>query len=324
MFKNLKFYLWLLIILGVIALGVCAVKYNSNKSDMVFNEKMKISTLSGPTGFSLAYLFNNDNYEMDLNDAPDMLSAKLISGESMFATIPTNMAAILNNKTNGKIKILSVISLGNLYVLSNDDNINDVNDLAGCTIYLSGKGATPEVIAEDLLSYKDITFNYLGEHAECVANMKQGKANVILLPEPYVSIAKGQIENLHVVCDINEMWKEKYDLDLPMSCLVYNRDFVLENDCVREEKLNEIEQLLKDVKKSINEVNKVSDETIEIIESNKIIAKEGIAKLAIPNCNIKFIEYKDAKEMINKYFEIINNVNPKLIGGSIPSEENFN
>lgn len=65
--------------------------------------------------------------------------------------LPTNAAAALYAKTNGKIQVLAVNTLGVLYMLENGDSIQSVADLKGKTIYSTGQGANPEYILNYIL-----------------------------------------------------------------------------------------------------------------------------------------------------------------------------
>ena len=327
------------ILLGVVIAGfaiIYAVLEITNKDDeLKAYEEIEIYTLSGPTGFAVSKLLESKDYSLKVFEAPDKISAAIIKGDAKFATVPTNLAAILNKKTNGKIKILSVISEGNLYVLTTNEEVDSFEDLNGKTVALAGAGATPEVIAKDLLPDSELDFK--SEHAECVALLKSGKADVIILPEPYVTVCKKQIPEVKVVADLTEHYTEKHGDILPMSALVFNSEYLdyetadeiiddIDNDgeietlpyVTGEER---VEKLLKDVEASISWVNENVNEAEILIEDNGILSQTGVASEAIPGCNLVFKRASDAKETITKYFEIINEIYPNLIGGSVPDEE---
>lgn len=60
------------------------------------------------------------------------------------AALPCNAAATLYNKSNGKIKVLGINTLGVLYIVEKGNTVQNVADLKGKTIYTTGKGTTPE------------------------------------------------------------------------------------------------------------------------------------------------------------------------------------
>lgn len=89
--------------------------------------------------------------------AGDELSLLLVKGELDIALLPANMAAILYQKTEGQITVLNLNTLGVLYGVSGDAEITSLEDLKGRTVYLTGKGATPEASLRYLLSEAGLT-----------------------------------------------------------------------------------------------------------------------------------------------------------------------
>ena len=51
-----------------------------------------------------------------------------------------------NQKTNGGVTVIDINTLGVLYMVSGDSSITGVEDLEGRTIYLTGKGKTPDYV----------------------------------------------------------------------------------------------------------------------------------------------------------------------------------
>ena len=77
--------------------------------------------------------------------SPDELVPKVMTGEIDIAALPTNVASTLWSKTEGKVEMLAVNTLGVLYMLENGDSVNSVADLKGKTIYTSGRARTPNI-----------------------------------------------------------------------------------------------------------------------------------------------------------------------------------
>ena len=53
--------------------------------------------------------------------------------------MPCNAAATLYNKSQGKISVVGINTLGVLYILDNKGEVKSVSDLKGKTIYTTGK-----------------------------------------------------------------------------------------------------------------------------------------------------------------------------------------
>ena len=157
--------------------------------------KTKIAALNGPTGLGLAEIKADRSYAYDVEyySDPQEVGPLLIKGEVDIAALPLNMAANLYKKTDGKIKMLAINTLGVLHVLSKDDSIKSVADLKGKTVYSSGQGATPEYIVNYILRKnglepgKDVTIEYKTAHNELATLAVEGSVDICILPEPFVS-----------------------------------------------------------------------------------------------------------------------------------------
>ncbi len=57
------------------------------------------------------------------------------------------------------------------------------------------------------------------------------------------------------------------------------------------------------------------------MEKNGIVSKAKIAEMAIPKCNIVFMDSKDSKDSLEKFYNILKDNDPKSIGGKLPDED---
>ena len=94
-------------------------------ADPAEKAEVNLGLLKGPTGMGAALLLDENekgkarnSYNVTLTGAPDALQAALISGELDIAALPTNVASVLYAKTEGKVQILAVNTLGVLYIMS--------------------------------------------------------------------------------------------------------------------------------------------------------------------------------------------------------------
>ena len=164
----------------------------SEKKTEIGNEPVNITMLKGPTGIGAVKLMEESeknetdgNYNINVSAAADDAMAKIISGEVDIAAVPTNIAPLIYNKTNGNIEVLAVNTLGVLYIVENGDSIHTIEDLEGKTIYSSGQGAVPEYVLNYLLeknNVENVNIVYMTEHAEVAAALADGRADIALLP----------------------------------------------------------------------------------------------------------------------------------------------
>ena len=64
---------------------------------------------------------------------------------------------------------------------------------------LTANGIDPE---------KDVTIEYNSEHSECVAALAANEDAVAMLPQPFVTVAMTQNENIRVALDLTEEWEK--------------------------------------------------------------------------------------------------------------------
>ena len=267
----------------------------------------------------LAYMMQDmqDRYTVELFTAPDQVTAKIINGEVDIAAVPINLASVLCKKTEGKVNVIAINTLGVLYVLENGNTINSIADLAGKTIWSTGEGSTPEYILNYLLEANGLTdsvkVEYISDNAELIAKLADGSAEVALLPEPHVSIATAQNENVRVALKVNDLWSEKNDTKLLQGVYIVRSDYLASNK-------EQVDAFLKDAAESAKKV--VSEEdAAAVVVAQGIIGKEPIAKRAIPNCNITLITGSEMKVSVSAMLKVLFDANPKSIGGAMPGDD---
>ena len=120
--------------------------------------QIRLGGLKGPTSMGMAKLIQDaSNGESDLNvdftlaASADELTPAFVQGNLDIMAIPSNLASVLYNKTEGKAQVLAVNTLGVLYIVDTGDSVKSLSDLKGKTIYATGQGATPEYSLKYLL-----------------------------------------------------------------------------------------------------------------------------------------------------------------------------
>lgn len=288
---------------------------------------VRIATIQGPTGIGMVHLMKAaDNKETELNYAfstystPDDARAQILNETADIAALPTNVAANLYTKTNGKIKLLAVNTLGVLYMLENGNAIQSIQDLKGKTIYSTGQGANPEYVLNYILKQNgldpatDVTINFVSENTELATLMVSGQATIAMVPQPVVSTITTKNANVRIALSMNDEWEAVAGEEnkLMMGCVAVRTDF-LENHP------KEVETFLKEYKSSIEKTSDV-DATAQLCEEKGIIPQAAIAKKAIPYCELTFVSGQTMKNQIAKYYSVLFEAKPQSIGGALPDD----
>ena len=167
--------------------------------------EMKVYALNGTTALGMAQMIDNKsnnrsdmNYNISLHASADAITTAIVKGECAIAALPTNVAVKLFNKSQGKLQLLALNTLGVLYLLNDGtQNISSISDLKGKTIYLPGAGSNPEYITAALLESAglkigtDVTLDTTSYNSPDAlqAAFVAGKAPLAVLPEPKVTVA---------------------------------------------------------------------------------------------------------------------------------------
>lgn len=301
----------------------CNSKQTDDNKDTAKESRVniKIGTLKGPTAMGLVNLMNEEdaNYTFDIITAADELSAKIIKGEVDIATVPANLASILYNKTDKQITVLNINTLGVLYVVAKDNNIKSLKDLEGKTIYLTGKGTTPEYAINYLLdAYKvdkdSVKLEFKSEASEVASILSQDEDAIGLLPQPFVTVALSSNENLKMVLNLSQLWDElNLDSSLVTGVTIVRKKFLEDNK-------EEVDNFLTKHKESSKLANDNVEETSKLVGKYDIV-KQQIALKAIPYCNITYIDGNDMKKKLGAYLETLYEQNSQSVGGNLPDEK---
>ena len=256
---------------------------------------VKVGALKGATTLGLLPLEDKaangeagENYEFSMMTAADELLPMMIKGELDIALLPSNVASILYQKTNGGVTVIDINTLGVLYMVSGDSSVTGVEDLAGRTIYLTGKGTTPDYVLHYILSGNgmdadsDCTLEYKSEATEVAALLAENPDAIGLLPQPFVTAACAQNDALSVILDMNAEWEKLQGEDgsrLVTGVTVVRNEFLQEHE-------NAVAAFMEEHQASAQSMNSDVENGAKLAAASGIIAKEPIALKAIPKCNI--------------------------------------
>lgn len=287
--------------------------------------KVNVYALKGPTGIGMVGVMEDhaDEYEFTLAGAPDEIVAAVASGSADIAACPTNLAAVLAKKTNGNVQLLALNTLGVLHVVSNDETLSSFDDLAGRKVYATGQASVPEYVINYILEANGLTgkveIEYVAEHSELATLLAAGKAEIGILPEPHVTSALMQNDSLRAVIDVTAAFKDAAakagtpDMELSMGCVIVRRDFAEANP-------EKVSAFLDAYAASVERVNADVDAASQLVEKHGVMPKAAVAKRAIPNCHIVFVEGKAMRAQIEPLYEVLLSANPASIGGALPDD----
>lgn len=286
---------------------------------------MSVACMTGPTGVGMAKLMADsaagntaNNYKFTVASAATEINAQFIKGEINIASVPTNVAATLFNKTEGKVRMLAVNTYGVLSILEKGDTIKSIADLKGKTVYSTGKGQNPEYILKYILTQngidpeKDLTINFVSSE-DLVAKLISGEAEVAMAPEPAATTVMVKNSELNRVLSINDEWAKVSDTKLMMGCVIALESYIAANP-------EAVEKFLEEYSASVSFATENIDEAAKHCATYGITASEAIAKKAIPTCNLCYVTGAEMKNNVNGYYNVLFNADPTSVGGALPTD----
>lgn len=289
---------------------------------------IRVIALKGPTAMGLVSFMNqvdtntilDNQYQFEIVAAVDEVTPKIAQKKVDIAAIPANLASVLYNNTKGEVQVLAINTLGVLYIVESGNTITNVQDLAGKTIYASGKGATPEYALNFILSQngidpeKDVTIEWKSEHTECLAALTAQQNAIAMLPQPFVTTAQIKNEQIRIALDLTQEWERLgTSSSLITGVIVARREFV-------EQHPDAVETFLSHYKESVTYVNNNVEDAAALIEQYDIVPAAVAAK-ALPSCNITLITGSEMKEKLAGYLSVLIEQNPKSVGGALPGDD---
>lgn len=306
---------------------------SENAAEEKNEDAVVVAALKGPTSMGLVGLMymreGNETepvYEFVMETSADTLLPMVLKGEADIALIPANVASVLYNKTlamegdENDIVVIDINTLGVLYMVTGSDSVATMKDLEGKTIYLTGKGTTPDYVLNYLLAendVKDVKLEYKSEATEVAAVLAENPEAIGLLPQPFATAACMQNEALSVVLDLNEEWtavQGEEGSSLVTGVTITTKGFLQEHG-------DAVEQFLACHKSSIEFVASSPEEAAALVVMAGIVEKEPVAAKAIPSCNLVYLEGAAMKQALSGYLEVLYEQNPESVGGALPQDD---
>ncbi len=288
--------------------------------------EFNVGVLKGPTGFGAISMIDKaeakqtkNTYNFSIESAADVVTSALLSKELDIAFLPSNAAAMLYNKTEGQIRVISIAARGMLYVVSRDASVASLADLKDKKVVTSGAGSTAEYATSyvftnnGLTPGQNVTLDYASEHSEAATKLLSGEYDIAILPEPFVTSVMMQDDTLKVAVDISAEWSKLNDSELCMAAIAVRADVLEENPAA-------IDTFLEEFTESAKFVAENPADAAQLIEKHDIM-KAAAAEKAIPNCNIACITGEEMKKDLTGVYEVLFAANPKSIGGAMPGDD---
>lgn len=295
-------------------------------------KQIRVGLLNGPTCVPAAYLMENNSSVSDAELTyekfadPQALLPKMVKNEIDIGFMPANVAAKVYNAGNKSIICCAVVGLGNLSLITTDENIRRFTDLKGKTVYVAGQGATPEYMFRYLLKENGLTWN--GEKpdvkmdfsiptAQLAAQLISGKIKYAVVPEPFSTIAKSKSDKVRADLDFQKEYLEltgkKQNELYPLSVMVVRASFAKENPEL-------LKTFLAEYDKAVNWTVKNPAASGKLSEKHSLGLAAAVVENAIPVSNYTYVPAASAKKTLEDLLNLFLEGDKTSIGGKLPDE----
>lgn len=293
-------------------------------------EFLRAAALVGPSGIGMAYLFGNPPdlgagtaVSFEAAGSVDALLPKLLKGELDIGILPPNVAAKLYNVQSESVVLGAVVGNGMISLVTRDDSVKGLADLAGKTVSVVGQGSTPEYVMRTLMNKSglaagSVTLDYSIPAAEIGAALISGKIGYALVPEPFATIAvisgaSGDKPVRRAIL-LRELWKENgLGDDFPMTVCVIRADYAKQYPAT-------VRKFLEAYRASIAWTVANPAEAGQYVEKAALGLKAPVASKAIPASNYVFLTAVEARPSVEKLLTVFLGFAPEAVGGKLPDE----
>jgi len=266
-----------------------------------------------------------DKIEFKLWKNPDELRAMTIKGDVDFVAIPTNTAAILNNK-GVDLKLLNVSVWGILGMISRDGNLNSLKDFKGKKIAVPFRADMPDIVFKQLLKKEgldpqnDFELVYVASPVDAMQMLIMRRIDHALLAEPAISIALRKTKSFPVSLVAPDLYRS-VDLQNEWGRLFGTSGDVPEAGVavmghVKDEHL--IKRFQEEYARSLEWYKTNPKEAGELVVKTLDMLNEDGVSDSISHARLKNVTALEAKNDLEFFFNILKEEDPKSIGERLP------
>lgn len=242
----------------------------------------------------------------------DAIIPTMTNADADFIIAPTNVGVKLS-VMGGNYVFAGTTSWGNLYIVSNNDNVKARNDCQTLTeflnqfkqktVYSIGTGAVPDITFKHILSQNDVTVDIQPlDASQIILKLKQRQIDFGILGEPAATNAV-EISGGKIICSISSIWAETTGYDFPQASLFIKKSIA---DKDKTTALLFIDKLISSIE-YLNQSEENAFSLGDFIEkSGKSSLTATIMKKTYLKTNQKYVSAIDAKDSVKNFCSVLN------------------
>lgn len=285
--------------------------------------EVKVASMTGPTSIGLMDLMERaengettDTYDFAIVGTADEVVTQVISGDVDIALVPANVASVLWNKTEGAVSVIDINTLSVLELVTGDAAITSFDDIAGKTVYLTGKGSTPEYVTRYLIEQKELSgvnLEFKSEAQELAATLAADPSAIAILPQPFATAAMAKNTELKSVVNLGDVWTEV----APSGSELVTGVTIVRNEFA-EAHPDAVTRFVEGQTASVQAVLADPAAFAQMVVDKGIIANAQVAEKAIGKCSLVCISGESMKSALEGYLGVLSSFDAASIGGTLP------
>jgi NitT/TauT family transport system substrate-binding protein len=266
--------------------------------------------------------------EFKLWKNPDELRALTLKGGADFIAVPSNVGANLYNK-GVDIKLLNISVWGILAILTRDKSLKTLQDFKGKEIGMPFRADMPDIVFEEIVKKQgldpktDFKLKYLGSPFDAMQMLIMRRIDHALLAEPATSMAlrktgsfplKLIAPDLYRGPDLQVEWGKTFKVEakIPQAGMAVLGDVGKNEHFVKRFK-EEYNKSLAWYKSNPKESGELIAKTLPMLDAI------GVSD-SIEYVRLESIDAQDSKKDLEFFYGILEQNNPKTIGGKLPDD----
>jgi NitT/TauT family transport system substrate-binding protein len=251
----------------------------------------------------------------------DLMRVAVINGTTKMFAAPSYSTANMFNR-GVRLRQINILTWGLVYVLSRTQDIGRIEDLAGRHLLVPLRNDAPDLILRLVLLRsgmrpdKDVRIQYVGAATEAVQLFLAGRADCVLLPEPFTTAAEIRAETggvtAHRVIDLTEAYAQATGRParIAQAGLAVTEDFVQAHPevvaAVQAGCLSAAQWTLAHPAEAGRLISDALNLTPEIVTRS------------IPRFRLAVQSAADARPDMEHYFADLMEMSPDIVGGRLP------
>ena len=255
---------------------------------------------------------------------PDQVRAGLGTGTMPACLVPSYIAAIIANRGLG-FKLLNVMTWGVHYLISSDDAVNSITDLAGRRVLMPIRHDMPDLVTQHIMRTdgmtpdQDVQIDHADDPLHAFQMLIDGQADSAVLPEPLATgaVLHGLINAAPIrrVLSLQDEWGRVtgHAPRIPQAGMMIDQNLLdTRPSLIRDLQVQTVRSVAWTVNNPVS-AGRIAEDYMEI--------KAPVIEKSIPFSNMAADTAQNARADLENFFTVLGGITPQIIGGKLPDDD---